>query len=68
MNHANDDLEKMGETISDLAADPGLATPVAPPDRLTAQEIEALETDGRGTGGIGADLGGHDPLPEEEEE
>ncbi|HEX2190510.1 MAG TPA: hypothetical protein VHG51_16495 [Longimicrobiaceae bacterium] len=33
-------------------------------DRLI-QEIEASETDGRGTGGMGADAGGFEPLPEE---
>jgi hypothetical protein len=27
-------------------------------------EVEAAETDGRGTGGVGQDAGGYEPLPE----
>jgi hypothetical protein len=35
------------------------------PEGLSARDIEAFETDGKGTGGMGADLGGHSPLPED---
>jgi hypothetical protein len=28
------------------------------------REVEAVETDGRGTGGVGEDAGGYVPLPE----
>jgi hypothetical protein len=28
------------------------------------REVEAVETDGRGTGGVGEDAGGYEPLPE----
>jgi hypothetical protein len=31
-----------------------------------AREVEAAETDGRGTGGVGEDAGGYEPLPEPE--
>ncbi|HEV2150222.1 MAG TPA: hypothetical protein VGR37_22680 [Longimicrobiaceae bacterium] len=37
------------------------------PDRdAVMREIEASETDGKGTGGMGADAGGWEPLPEDE--
>jgi hypothetical protein len=39
------------------------APPAAGAGGLSASEIEGLETDGKGTGGVGQDLGGAGPVP-----
>jgi hypothetical protein len=69
MAREEQDLEAIPPADTDHSTGGARSGNAADPPRqrgITAHDIEALETDGKGTGGVGEDLGGHVPLPEED--